>query len=193
MRLSKLCIAVCLTAFAVLGTAVRDGALKLTAMVNDTRNYTITGQLSVGGGDAKINGKMTQKVIKVDDNGNITIQESQNSMQIEFNGQQIQAPDSVSVSVLKPDGPVSEVRGENSGPDAYRVATVESLAFPDFALATDKEWTHDFPADSKTGVVHAKGEYKVLGSETLHGIDSWKIHMKVTELEGDAPAGTDGT
>lgn len=193
MRFSKLFVAVGVTALAMLGSAGQDTPLKMTALVNDVRNYKMTGNMSVGGTEAKVTGKITQKVIKVEDNGNITIQETQSDMQIEFNGQQMQGPESVAVSVIKPDGTVAEVRGENAGPDAYRLATIETIKLPDFALANDKTWTADFPADSKTGVVHSKGEYKVLGSETLHGVDAWKIQMKVGELDGDNPASTEGT
>ncbi|MHB8635625.1 MAG: hypothetical protein ACYC96_04035 [Fimbriimonadaceae bacterium] len=192
MRFTKLFLATGLTALAVFGAAVDDGVLKVTGMVNDVRHYTITGNMSVGGNAATITGKVTQKVIKVDDNGNVTTQETE-SMTAEVNGQEFPVPDSVSVTVLKPDGTVVEIRGEHSTPEAYRIATVETVKYPDFPLATDKTWTYDFPADAKTGVVKAKGEYKVLGSETLHGIDSWKIQAKVTELEGDEPAGTEST
>jgi hypothetical protein len=192
MRFSKLFIAVGVTALAVFGSAVEDGALKMTAMVNDVRKYTLTGQMSVAGTEAKITGKMTQKVIKVEDNGNITTQETQ-SMTAEVNGQEFPIPDAVTVTVVKPDNTVVEIRGENADANSYRIATVETIKFPDFALANDKTWTFDFPSDAKTGVVKSKGEYKVLGSETLHGVDSWKIQMKVTEVDGDSPAGTEGT
>lgn len=193
MRFSKVVFAVGLTAAALFGAAVKDGALKVTGVVGDVRHYTITGDMSLQGTEAKLSGKMTAKILKVEDNGNVTLQESQNDLQVELNGQQVPVPDSVTVTVLHPDGTVAEVRGENSGPDAYRMATIETIKLPDFALENDKTWTADFPADSKTGVVHAKGDYKVLGSETLHGVDSWKIQMKVAEVDGDAPASTEGT
>jgi hypothetical protein len=192
MRFTKLFFAVSGTALAVFGAAVEGGALKMTAMVNDVRKYTLTGTMSVAGAEAKISGKMTQKVIKVEENGNITLQESE-SMTAEVNGQEYPVPESITTTVLKSDGTVIEIRGEHSSAEAYRIATVETIKFPDFALAPDKTWTYDFPADAKTGVVKAKGEYKVLGSETLHGIECWKIQEKVNELVGDEPAGTEGT
>jgi hypothetical protein len=193
MRFTKLFIALGVASMAAFGAAGDDAPLKLTALQNDVHNYTIAGQMSVGGaGDAKISGKMVQKVLKVEDNGNITYQETQN-LTIEFGGQELPPQESVSVSVIKPDGTLVELRGSETSAMAYRMATISVVKLPDFALANDKTWTYDFPADSKTGVVKTKGDYKVLGSETLHGVDAWKLHMTVTEQEGDAPASTDGT
>ena len=192
MRFTKLFISVGVTALAMFGAAVEDGALKMTGLVNDVRHYTMSGVMSVAGTEAKLNGTMTQKVIKVEDNGNITMQDTE-SMKIEVSGQELPSQDAITTTVYKPDGTVIEVRGEESGPNAYRIATIETINLPDFALAVDKTWTHDFPADAKTGVIHSKGEYKVLASETLHGVDSWKLSTKVTELSGDTPASTEGT
>src|SRR5579862_1035268 len=192
MRFTKLFIAVGVTALAAFGAAVEEGVLKMTGMVNDVRNYTMSGTMTVSGTDAKISGKMVQKVIKVDDNGNITLKDTE-TMKIEISGAEIPPQESVTTTVVKPDGTVAEIRGERATPEAYRIATIETIQFPAFALAVDKAWTHEFPADAKTGVIKAKGEYKVLGSETLHGVDSWKISMKVVELSGDTPAGTEGT
>src|ERR1019366_585866 len=103
MRFTKLFIAFGVTALAVFGVAGEEGALKLTGMVNDVRNYTMTGVMQTAAGEAQISGKMTQKVLKVDDNGNITLQDTQN-LTIEFGGQEIPPQVTVSVSVLKPDG-----------------------------------------------------------------------------------------
>ncbi|HLK16615.1 MAG TPA: hypothetical protein VKT78_17545 [Fimbriimonadaceae bacterium] len=193
MRFSKLFVAVGIATLSVFGAAVKDGALRVTGLVDDTRNYTLTASMGIEGlGDAKVSGKMTQKVIKVEDNGNLTIKETE-TVTVEINGMEMNQPEQVAVNVIRPDGTLVEIRGSNNDAGAYRIATVETLKLPDFALADGKTWTYDFPADPKTGVVKAKGEYKILGSETLHGIDSWKVQMKVTEVEGDAPAGTEGT
>jgi len=193
MRFTKLFIALGVTALAVFGAAGQDVALKVTGLVNDVRKYKISGSMSIAalGAEAKISGTMTQTVIKVDDNGNLTIKEA-SSMTAEVNGQEF-PQEGVTTTVLKPDGTVVEIRGEQSGPEAYRTATVDTCKLPDFPLAVDKTWTYDFPADPKTGVVHAKGDYKVLASEKLHDIDCWKIQAKVAELTGDTPASTDGT
>ena len=81
MRRSNLFFVVGLTALAVLGVAALDGALKLTGNVGDTRTYKLVADFTTGTGDqkmnAKVNADVTRKVIKVDSDGTITLQDSQ--------------------------------------------------------------------------------------------------------------------
>ena len=114
MRSTKLFIAAGVTALAVFGAAGEDGALRMTGITNDVRNYTISGVMSVAGTDAKISGKMTQKVLKVEDNGNLTLQDTEN-MTIEVNGQELPPQVAVTVTVMKPDGTIVEIRSAEIG------------------------------------------------------------------------------
>jgi hypothetical protein len=193
MRFKKLSLVAAVAALAVVGFAIDAGALKMTAKVGNIHKYKMSGEMTLAGMEAKIKANITDKVTKVEDNGNITSISTQSNMEIEFNGSPIEAPDSMTTNVVRPDGTTVEIRSENVSPAEYRIATIQTLKLPDFALAKDKTWTWDCPSDAKTGVVHAKGEYKVLGDEKIHDIDTWKISTKVTELEGDTPASSEAT
>ena len=85
------------------------------------------------------------------------------------------------------------MRGEGATPEAYRALTLTTVKLPDFALAKDKTWTWEAPGDSKTGTVKAKADYKVVGDEKMHDIDTWKISFTVVETDGAAPASSSST
>ena len=193
MRFTKLSLVAAVAALAVVGFAIGQGALKMSAKVGDVRKYKLTADMTLAGMEAKLSGSVSDKVAKVDDKGNITTTSTQSNMQVEFNGSPMQLPDSSTTSVVRPDGTTLEIRSETVSPSDYRIATLSTVKLPDFALEKDKTWTWDCPADAKTGVVKAKGEYKVLGDEKVHDIDTWKISSKVTEVDGDTPGSMEAT
>lgn len=192
MRFTKLSLVSTVAALAAVGLALQATGLKVTAKEGDVRKYKLSGKMELGGMEAELSGTVNEKVTKVDDEGNITTYATQ-SLQVIINGSPMTVPDQSSTTVMRPDGTTKELRGETVGANEYRIATVNTVKLPDTPLEKDKTWTWDCPADPKTGVVHVKGEYKVLGDEKLHDIDTWKISTKVTELGGDTPASTEAT
>ena len=193
MRSSKLYTVVGLTLLTVLGLGAAVDGLKLTAKLGDVRKFKLAANFTTGDGIAKVTGDVTRKVIKVDPDGTITLQETRSHLSLDLNGNQMSQDDAVMVKVLKPDGTLAELRGEGAGPEAYRVATLSTVKLPDFPLAIDKSWTWDVPADARHGSVLARAEYKVLGEERLHDIDTWKISSAVSEIGGSSPASSTST
>ncbi|MHB8635624.1 MAG: MlaD family protein [Fimbriimonadaceae bacterium] len=193
MRISKLFFVVLLAGLAALGVSGSDGGLKLSAKVGDTRSYRLAADFTIPDGAVKVAGQVTRKVVKVGSDGTITLQETHSHMSIAIKGNLMNQDDAVIVKLLHPDGTTAELRGEGATPEAYRVVTLSTVYLPDFPLAIDKTWTWDVPPDSKHGVVKAKGDYKVVGDEKLHDIDTWKITFTVTEAEGSTPASNTST
>ncbi len=194
MRFSKVSFAVALAALAVVGFKFEEGGLKLSPKVGDVHKYKMSGDMMVMGTEAKVTATVTDKVAKVEDNGNISTVSTTSDMQIDLGGgAPISQPVQTVTNVQRSDGTYVEIKGETIGASEYRLAAITTLKLPDFALAKDKTWTWDCPADTKTGVVHTKGDYKVLGDEKVHDVDAWKISTKVAEVDGDTPASTEST
>jgi len=193
MRSSKLYAVFGLTALTVLGLGAVDSVLKLTGKLGDIRQYKLTFDGTTTDGTVKITGDLSRKVIKVDPDGLVTLQESHTNLSFVFNGNQMAGLPSILDKVLKPDGTTAELRGEGATPEGYRAAVLSTVMLPDFPLATDKTWSWDVPADPKHGSVKARADYKVLGEERLHDIDTWKIYFTVTEIGDSSVASSTST
>ena len=174
--------------------AVTDGALRLTAKVGDVRKYKLTAAVKFQDQDLAVTGGVNVKVMRVDDAGLITVQVTATSTQAKGGDQPIPVQDSPAlVEVFKPDGTLSELRGENASQTAYRLETLTSVKLPAFPLEKDKTWTWEIFPNPKVGIQKATIDYKVLGEETVAGIATWKVSRAIKETEGDSPATGDGT
>lgn len=190
----KIFLATSFFTLAAVALALDGAPLRIKATGGDVHSYKLTASMSINGMDVKVSGNIKHKILKVEDNGNITTEESQSGLKIDFGGQTIDAPDSpATVSVLRSDGTLVEIRGAAAGGPEYRLANLDIIKFPDFALEKDKTWEYDVKADEKTGAVKMHADYKVLGDEKVGGVDCWKISLKSKELTGDQPASVDAT
>jgi hypothetical protein len=181
-------------ALAGLAAALVDGALRYTGKVDDVHKFKFSGAFQLEGKDVKLTADVSAKVSKVDDAGLVTVQVVSTNRKMLFDSQDVPFSDSPAlVKVFRPDGSLAELRGEGAWPEAYRLETLTSVKFADSALAADKTWTWEVPADTKSGVVKATVVFKVLGDEKIAGVDAWKISRVVKELAGDSPATDDGT
>lgn len=175
-------------------SASGDVALRLTAKQGDTRKYKLTAEVKFEGQDLSVTGAVTEKVLRVDDAGMVTVQVFATNTQAKAGGQAVPVQDSPAMTqIYRPDGSLSELRGENASQTSYRLETLTSVKLPTFALAVDKTWTWDIAPNTKLGIAKSSIVYKVVGEETVAGIPTWKISRSIKELDGDAPATDDGT
>ncbi|MHB8635626.1 MAG: hypothetical protein ACYC96_04040 [Fimbriimonadaceae bacterium] len=176
------------------GAAMTDGGLQLTAKVGDVRQYKLTAVVKFQDTGLTVTGGVTVRVVRVDDAGMITVQVTATNTTAKAGDLPVKVQDSPPLTeVFKPDGTLSELRGENASPTSYRLETLTSVKLPPFALANDKTWTWDIFPNSKVGIQRAKVVYKVLGEESVSGLATWKISRVITELEGENPASDTGT
>lgn len=174
--------------------AAGDAAMRLTAKAGDFRKYKLSAKVTFEGQDLSVSGGVNERVIKVDDAGMMTFQVTSVNTTAKAGSQTIPVQNSPAlIEVFRPDGSLSELRGENAAQTSYRLETLTSVKFPNMPLAKDVAWTWDIAPNVKLGIQKAKIEFKVLGEETVDGVDTWKISRTVKELEGSSPATDDGT
>src|SRR5262249_10491871 len=87
-------------------------------------------------------------------------------------------------------GEVTDIKSDQSDPNMYRMAHLQSLPFSAKAVNVGDPWTFDYKKDDK-GSVDAKGTYKVEARETINGHDTLKIHEILKESITDSPASSD--
>jgi hypothetical protein len=194
LTIRTLLVAAAGLAYIASAAAAVDGGLRLTPKEGDVRKYKLTAALKFQETDLTVTGGVHIKVLHVDDAGLITVQVTASSTVAKSGDQPITVQDSPALTeVFKPDGTLSELRGENASQTAYRMETLTSVKLPAFPLEKDKAWTWEIFPNSKVGIQKSTIDYKVLGDETVDGVDTWKVSRAIKELEGDNPATADGT
>jgi hypothetical protein len=178
-----------------LAIALPGTPLKYTAHEGDSHKFKMTADVEAAGQSVKVTGDEITKILKVDDAGNVTVQESEKNVTVEFNGQTLNPDDSPAVTrVIRPDGTTSEIRGDAGADSAVRRFTnLQTVKLPDAAPDKDTAWTWDVAADAKTGAVKQHSDFKIMGDEKVANIDCWKISVTTKELEGDSPGKVTGT
>jgi hypothetical protein len=183
-----------LTVLAGLVLAADGSVVKFAPKEGTVLKYKLSATFDAGGTSANVTGDITDKVSKVDAAGDVTIERTRGALTVDVGGQTIPVDAGApTVHVYHPDGTLVEIRGEGLNAGIYRLETLNMLRFPKEALAVGSTWKVDIASDSKTGVVKASANFKVLGFEKQAGIDSVKISSTIKELEGDQPASSDGT
>ena len=183
------------SALIIASARASDGhPLRITASVGEVHKYRLTATVTLAGKEAHLTASVTDKVTKVDENGDITTEESRTNVKVEFDGREVTGTDGPPILIVtRNDGTMEGIKGAPDNPNFVRLTNIETLKLPDFALDKDKAWSYDVAPDGKTGAVKAHSDYKVAGSETVDGIDCWKISVQARELSGDHPASAEST
>lgn len=184
-------------ALTALSFALAGSPLRYKPKVGDVQKYNVSIDLTINGEKVHMSGTTTHKVLKVAANGNVTIESKDSQPTVMVNGSTVDIPDTDTgapeTSVVRPDLTTVSVGGNNVTPDRFRSETVQTVQLPNFPLAVGKSWTWICPADAKTGAVKTRGYFKILASEKVKGVDTWKVSSTVKELTGAKPASATGT
>jgi len=181
---------------ALAATAVQDAALvlKRVAKVGDSATYKLNVNAEFSGTALVVTAVTTDKVVKVEDNGNIHVETKQSDMKIKMGEDEMDAPSQeATLYVYKPSGEVIELKGEGVDGSYYRMANISVFKYPTEALKVGAKWSHEFKTDSKTGAAAAKADYEVLGFEKVGSWDTVKVKHSFKETEGSDPATSEGT
>lgn len=185
-----------IAALSLTAMAIQEGiVLKRTSKVGDTAKYRMKAEMDFGGQAATFSGLITEKVTKVADDGQYTVQSTTSEGKVTMNGSEIPgAGDTAETTstTFKPNGEVVTIISEQSDPNMYRMGNLESLRFPDTALKVGSTWEVNVKKDDK-GSVEAKGTYQVLAREKVGTWDCFKIHGTFKESTGADGAGVDAT
>lgn len=194
-RMKRFSLVVGVTALALTGSAVQDAVvLKRVAKVGDSMTYKMVVEADFSGTTLIVNGKTIEKVIKIEDNGNIHTESKQTDMKIKIGDDEMDAPEEgATIYINKPTGEVVELKGDGIDASYYRMANITVFRIPDEALKPGMKWSHEFKADSKTGAASAKADYEVLGFEKVGSWDAVKVKHVFRETEGSEPAKSTGT
>jgi hypothetical protein len=175
--------------------AVVDGyTLKRAMKVGDTIKYKMKAELSLSGQSATVTSTTIEKVTKVEADGTYSIETTDAETKVMFGGQEMEAPPQPpETTVYLPNGMVKEIKGDKTTEQTYRMAILGVLITPDKAVSVGDTWTQAIAADTKTGIVAAKADYKVVAEEKVGSFDTLKIEATVKETGGSDAASSTAT
>ncbi len=194
-KLNKTAVGLFVAALSVAALAVQDGVnLKRAPKVGDTIKYRLKGTVDFGGTDVPMSMLVTEKIAKVEDSGNYTVESSQSEGKVEINGSETEIPGDTVSTIFKATGEVVEVKVDaDKLPSATRLANLQSVVVQDKAVKVGDTWTTEIKKDEKSGAVAAKGTFKVEAQEKVGDFDCYKITLSMKESDGDSPASVEGT
>lgn len=174
--------------------ATQDGIiLKYTPKKGDVLKLRIKGSLQIMGTDVVAN-LVTQSTVKeVAEDGSYTLEDKQLGGTASLGGQEMEIPETPGNTVVhNADGTVKEIRGDDIGPEAYRVAALNAWTFPKTAVKVGSKWSEEVKADTDKGTVALKKDFEVVAEETVDGVDTLVIKSKISEASGAEPAAIEG-
>ena len=173
-------------------TATDDVTLTRKAKVGDTSVYQLKVELEVQGMEIEFSASITERILKIADDGSITIEETTEDVMVMVNGGEMPQESEVSTSTFGPSGVLKEIDGPESGPEAYRFASLMNFMWPTKPVDVGSSWTVNVDANKENGTYDMRFRYKVLARESLLGHDTLKISFSNSE-SGGGDAATKGT
>lgn len=194
--MKRITLIVGVATLALAATAVQDAALvlKRVAKVGDSASYKLNVQAEFSGTALVVTAVTTDKVVKIEDNGNIHTETKQSDMKIKMGDDEMEAPSQdATLYINKPSGEVVELKGEGVDGSYYRMANISVFRYPTDPLKVGSKWSHEFKSDSKTGAASAKADFEILAFEKVGSWDTVKVKHNFKETEGSDPATSEGT
>jgi hypothetical protein len=181
-----------LVASSVIALAAADAiTLKFGRKEGDVAKYKMAADMEIMGAKATVAAEIEDKITKVSDDGYV-IQSTQSKVEINFNGQTMDQPDTTDTITYKANGSIVDLQTENMTPDSWRVAELSGFVLPDKAVNVGDEWTSTVAADEKKGTVAATASYKLEALEKVGSRDTAKVKVLFTETGGTDPASSEG-
>lgn len=174
-----------LTACALLSLSAaiaQEYTLKLNVKEGDTFKYRMSMEIDFGGQNLLATTTITNKVLKVEENGNIQMESASGEMVIKFGDQEMPQPASPPTKITyKPNGEVVKMESVQ-GPLPSNIGNV---AFPDKPVKLGDKWSHTIKGQN--GVPDIETTYELIGTEKI--AESEALKMKVSARAANAKEG----
>ncbi|MEI7986138.1 MAG: hypothetical protein WCI55_10960 [Armatimonadota bacterium] len=177
------------TAYAIDGVV-----LKYAFKKDQVQKTRFKGTIEMQGMEISLSMVNVSKVREVSEDGTVTLEDSMTDGKVVFGGQEMEIPSQAgTVIVMKPNGEIKEIKGEEINETTYRVQNLMAFVPPTEAVQVGSKWSKDVAANKDTKAPAYKCNYTILAEEKIDGTDTFKIQYKNVEAEGSEPASMEGT
>ena len=179
---------------AALAYAADGVVLKYVYKKDAITKTRIKGTLQLAGMDVTITMLNQSKVKDIADDGTVTLEDGLLEGTANVGGQEFPIPaQPANIVVMKPNGDVKEIRGDNIDQTAYRMQNLLAFLPPTEAVQVGSKWKREVATNKDTKAPSFTSNYSITGEEKIDGTDTFKIEYKTVETEGSEPATTEGT
>lgn len=164
--------AMLLTACALLSLSAatsQEYTLKLNVKEGDTFKYRMSIEIDFGGQSMLATTTITNKVLKVEENGNILMESASGEVIVKFGDQEIPQPAPPATKItFKPNGSVAKVEG---GDGLMQQMNASQLVFPDKPIKVGDKWSETV----KDPDGDIKIDYELVSVEKVNDVEALKI------------------
>ncbi|MEQ1821310.1 MAG: hypothetical protein ABL949_02250 [Fimbriimonadaceae bacterium] len=171
-----------LTAIAVIGTsALQTVTMKWTPKVGATYKFSMKANMVLAGmGEASVTGKISQVVEKLDGD-KVIVKISQTDSKINFGGQEMEQPSSVTTEKRSSDGELIESKTDPEPQMSLsRMEAAIAFHYPTKPVAVGDSWTFT-SAGKLPGTVPSEATFKYEGDEEMGGMKCYKVSYTYKE------------
>jgi len=156
----------------------QEYTLKLNVKEGDTFKYRMSIEIDFGGQPVFVTTTVTNKVLKVEENGNIQMESASSELTIKFGDQEIPQPASPPTKITyKPNGSVAKVEG---GDAMMQQMNASQMVYPEKPVKVGDKWSDT--------VKHPAGELKIdyefVGVEKVGEVEALKIKTTARTVNG---------
>lgn len=162
--------------------------LRVNVKEGETYKYEMTMHIDFGGQPLVFSVTLINKVVKVDSEGNYTVESTQENGLVIFGYQEMPAPARPPTkATFRPNGSLLKMEGENNP----ATGSFGNINYPDKPVKVGDKWEHEYQPSKESPKI--KAEYEVVGVEKVNEIDTLKIKVKGKSLdESQMPMSFDG-
>jgi hypothetical protein len=170
-----------LTACALLSLSAaiaQEYTLKLNVKEGDTFKYRMSMEIDFGGQNLLATTTITNKVLKVEENGNIQMESASGEMVIKFGDQEMPQPAPPATKMtFKPNGAVAKVDG---GDAMMQQMNAAQMVYPEKPVKVGDKWSETV----KNPNGELKIDYELVGVEKVGDTEAVKIKVTARSANG---------
>jgi hypothetical protein len=156
----------------------QEYTLKLNVKEGDTFKYRMSMEIDFGGQNLLATTTITNKVLKVEENGNIQMESASGEMVIKFGDQEMPQPAPPATKMtFKPNGAVAKVDG---GDAMMQQMNAAQMVYPEKPVKVGDKWSETV----KNPNGELKIDYELVGVEKVGDTEAVKIKVTARSANG---------
>jgi hypothetical protein len=156
----------------------QEYTLRLNVKEGDTFKYRMSMEIDFGGQNLLATTTVTNKVLKVEENGNIQIESAQSELIVKFGEQEMPQPAQPATKMtFKPNGSLVKSDGSDGMMQQMNAA---QMIFPDKPVKVGDKWSETVKSPSG----ELKVDYEFVGVEKVSDVEAVKIKVTARAANG---------
>lgn len=165
----------------------QEYTLKLNVKEGDTFKYRMTMEIDFGGQNLLATTTITNKVLKVEENGNVEVESASGEMLIKFGDQEMPQPAlPASKITYKPNGEIAKVESMQGA----LPTNISGTFFPEKPVKVGDKWSNT--TKGQNGSSDMESTYELVGTEKVGDTEAVKVKVSIRTVKAKEGEGFSG-